>query len=229
MTIYDKAPADVGKILGRMMKAHHADLEKHGVTVDLLAALADPESDEPALKFHGYQCAAIVKVNAYKLRVQGHADAEIVIDGERWDEWSDAEKAAIIDHELEHLDLVVGKKGDVKLDKADRPKLRCKLHDHQFGWFDAIARRHKQHSIEVKQYEDFQLRRRQLWFDFDDDGYGGGERPASRGKAQQDSQADFKEEVKHALQDAGLSVKGSTITMKSTRKNPGRKAASSGK
>lgn len=174
MPLYEKAPAEVTKIVERMMEKFHGPLHDAKVTIDCLFAKLKPDDngdtdmDSCALTLHGYQVAAMVKVNAYKLRVQGHADAEIVIDGERWDEWSEEEKDAMIDHELEHLELKE-KEGIVQRDDLERPRLRMRKHDHQFGWFDSIARRHGKHSFEQQQYATFSKSHKQLWIDFDED------------------------------------------------------------
>jgi hypothetical protein len=53
-------------------------------------------------------------------------------------------------------------------DDLDRPKLRVRKHDHQFGWFDSIARRHGPASFEVQQYRKFNESHRQLWLEFED-------------------------------------------------------------
>jgi hypothetical protein len=169
MPIYSEAPAACAQIAERMMRKFHSELADAGVTLDFLFAMADPEKDQVhALKLHGYACNAIVKVVPYKLRVQGHADAEIVIDGDQWPAWSDEEKDALIDHEIEHLELKRDKEGRVINDDIDRPKMSLRLHDHEFGWFDSIARRHGQASFEVQQYERFKEAHRQTWLDFED-------------------------------------------------------------
>lgn len=166
MPLYSKAPAECQAICKRMLEKYHGELVDAGVTVDFLFAQTDPEKEEAsALKLHGYACNAIVKVVSYKLRVQGHADAEIVIDGDKWPSWSDLERDALIDHEITHLELRHDKDGKVARDDNDRPKLGLRLHDHEFGWFDSIARRHGKASFEVQQYEQF---KKQTFFEFAD-------------------------------------------------------------
>lgn len=175
MPIYENAPAECRQICDRMIERYHGPLKGAGVTIDLLFALPRTDSDGEvpvdavALKLHGYPVAAMVKVNSYKLRVQGHADAEIIIDGDRWPTWSADEKESLIDHELEHLELKSDGHGNLVRDDLDRPKLRMRLHDHEFGWFDSIARRHGKASFEVQQYEKFAASHRQLWIDFKDE------------------------------------------------------------
>jgi hypothetical protein len=73
----------------------------------------------------------------------------------------------LIDHELTHL----AKKGTI-FDPLDRPKLSMRLHDHQFGWFDQIAKRHGRASIEVKQVRAFFESSGQMYFDFEGGGKG---------------------------------------------------------
>lgn len=170
MTIYEKAPQEVCDLVAEITSAYHGPLFDADVTFDLLFAHAETDDNGdakgPALKLHGYQCAAVVRIVPYKQRVLGQGDAEIVFDGDRWDEWSDEQKRAIVDHEIEHLELAVDREGNVKRDDLDRPKLKMRKHDHQFGWFDSIARRHGQHSFEVQQYDLFTMNYKQLWLDF---------------------------------------------------------------
>lgn len=171
MALYEKCPPEVSEVVSSMMEKFHGPLHEYGVTVDLLFAMPktneNGDAEDCALKLHGYQCAAIVKINPYKARVQGHADAEIIIDKEHWEETSEAEHEALIDHELEHLELKL-KDGELVRDDLDRPKLRMRKHDHQFGWFDSVARRHGKASLEVQQFEAFRDEHGQLWLNFNE-------------------------------------------------------------
>lgn len=171
MPVYEKASPEVREIVERLVTQYHGPLAEYGVTFDLLFAHAktneNGDAEGPALKLHGYQAAAVARVVPYKARVLGQADAEIVIDGDRWDEWSEAEKDALIDHELEHFELKLNKDGNLVRDDLDRPKLHMRLHDHQFGWFDSIARRHGEASGEVQQFKAFCDSHKQLWLSFE--------------------------------------------------------------
>ena len=93
---------------------------------------------------------ATIKINSYRDRVEGKADVTITIDGHHWDELSDAELAAVLDHELTHLELVIEEDGSVSRDDIDRPKLRMRKHDFQIGGFNEVAKRHKADSLEVQ-------------------------------------------------------------------------------
>ncbi len=214
MPLYQRASAECYDICNRMLEKYHGPLRDAGVTVDLLFATPKPAADgeiEPdavALKHHGYQVAALCKQNAYKLRVQGHADAEIVVDGERWPAWSEEEREALIDHELEHLELKADRDGNVIRDDLDRPKLRIRLHDHEFGWFDSVARRHGKHSFEVQQYETFREAHRQLWlFDQVDD-------PSSLPMAATKPRSQNKPNSESGIESVTISSGGKSVTLK---------------
>jgi hypothetical protein len=175
MPIYENAPPEVGEIISRMLFKYHGPLEQAGTRIDIVFAKActDDNGDTkgPALKLHGYPCGAIARVISLKDRSKGMGDVEISVDGDQWDTWSEEEKEALIDHELEHFELRV-KDGAVVRDDLDRPKIRMKKHDHQFGWFDAIARRHGPASFEVQQFRAFSDANRQTWLSFMEGGVG---------------------------------------------------------
>ncbi len=161
MPLYEKANAECYRICETMLKLYHGHLVDVGVTVDILFAKPKPDKNgevDPAavtVKHGGYPAAAVVKINSFKLRAQGHADAEITIDHEKWSVTADDRKDALIDHELEHIELKLDKEGNVARDDLDRPMLKLRPHDHQFGWFDSVARRHGMASYELQQYTDF--------------------------------------------------------------------------
>jgi hypothetical protein len=163
MRKFEKAPADANRNCQRLVRANHPDLEATGAKVDIWFVRADPELPETPLKLHGYRCYAVVKVNSPKLRAQGHGDAEITVDGDAWDEMDTKSRAALLDHELEHLAVRCDKEGEPTFDKYGRPRLWMRLHDHQFGWFDAIARRHGEASLELQQFASFAKVQKRLW------------------------------------------------------------------
>lgn len=169
MPLYEKANAECYRICENMLKLYHGSLVDVGVTVDILFAKPKPDKNgetDPAavtVKHGGYPAAAVVKVNSFKLRAQGHADAEITIDHERWTVTPEDRKDALIDHELEHLELKLDKDGNVARDDLDRPMLKLRPHDHQFGWFDSVARRHGAASYEMQQYGDFSENVAERW------------------------------------------------------------------
>lgn len=155
MTTYALASDDLKDTLTSVMDEFHPHLRDAGVNVDILLAHAttdaNGDTNGPALRLHGYACCATIRIVGLKDRVAGRGDAEMLVDGDRCDTWSEDQLRAIVDHELTHLELQVSDQGTVKRDDIDRPLLRIRKHDHQFGWFDCVARRHGKHSIEVQQ------------------------------------------------------------------------------
>jgi hypothetical protein len=159
------APEDheaVGLIAG-LIASHHPDLQKHEVTVGVVLATTD-DPDKPAVKLHGYPCAAVVSITPYKQRIHGVADALITIDAANWDDLSERQRESLIAHELTHLTVATDRKGYAKADDAGRPKLRMRLHDVQVGWFMSIAERYGEDSYEVQQARDIQDKHGQLLF-----------------------------------------------------------------
>lgn len=149
---YQRADEATAAMVKSAMSKWHPTLLDAGVTVDaLMVADFDPETGEvfPALKHGGYQAAATIKANNLQLRVLDNADALLVIDTCNWDRLGEAERVALIDHELTHL-LVVMDQGSIRRDDHGRPRLKMRLHDWQLGGFTAVARRHGEKAPEVQ-------------------------------------------------------------------------------
>jgi hypothetical protein len=157
-----------------MMHRYHERLEAAGVRVCCVFAHAaqdkNGEPKGPALKLHGYPCAALVRLNNLKQRVQGMADATIEIDGDGWDERPVSEQLAILDHELEHVELeAVGPSGAAKSDNCGRPKLWLRPHDFHGGGFKVIIERHGGDALEAKHCFDFSKALTQAMITWGDD------------------------------------------------------------
>lgn len=150
MPIYDEGSEEQHEVVQQMMEKYHQPLVDAQVKIDVLRAWArkDKNGDPvgPALTLHGWPCLAIVRVIPYKQRVKGCGDAEIAIDDERWDELSEWDRKALIDHELEHLEL------RHKQDDLDRPKLKLRHHDYRLEGFHSIIRRHGRFALEWQEY-----------------------------------------------------------------------------
>lgn len=163
---YSAAP-DVDTHIGNMLNLHHEAL--YGAEVTALFVF-DLDSTKAVLKHQGYAAAAVVRIVPVKDRSLGMPDATITVDRTTWLTMSPRQRDALIDHELTHLVRVMevddeGNETDTpKCDVLGRPKLRMRLHDHQYGWFDEIAERHGDASIEVKQVR--RILDHQLYFDF---------------------------------------------------------------
>ena len=153
---YDTGNAEIIDIVKDVMARHHEELHAHGVTITVLEV---GEHDRngilvPALKHNGYQAAGTIKITSIKERILGISDAILSIDMATWEGFDDNEKAAVIDHELQHLEIVKDKKtGHSMSDDIGRPKLKARLHDWQLGGFRVIAERYGSKSIEVQAVE----------------------------------------------------------------------------
>lgn len=163
-TTYQRAGDEIQDIVRAAINRYHPDLAKCEVTVDvLLVEDVDEEGvSSPVLKHNGYQAAATMKVNGLKERALGLADALLTIDAFVWGSMGAREQLALVDHELEHLQ-VRAEKGIVqvhqatgelsaspKRDDLGRPCLKLRLHDWQLGGFRSVAQRHRESAVEVQ-------------------------------------------------------------------------------
>lgn len=141
---------DATGLLGSVMKQHHTELHKAGVLVGILLANAADEGT-PAIKHAGYPATAKIKIVPLKDRLTKNFDAELLIDEKEWDSLSDESKTALIDHELCHLSVVLGKNRKAKRDDIGRPKLKLVPGDWNVGdGFEAVVRRHGQDALEYQ-------------------------------------------------------------------------------
>jgi hypothetical protein len=159
--IFKLCPKIVTDRVQSMLRAHHPELAIMMPRIDCI--FAQSTGDESAVSLGGYPCLAVVKIISLKERTAGRGDAEILIDFEAYEDLTDAQKDALIDHELEHLQLKVDERGTPKVDALKRPLFTMKKHDHQFGWFDSIVKRHGANSIESIQAQEWQSRVGQLY------------------------------------------------------------------
>ena len=166
MTTYTPASKGMQERAGDIIRRYYPILQLVDIKIDILMAATDEEDGEP-VKLNGYPCQAVVRILGPKERAKGQGDAEIVIDEANWNDLTTAEQDALLDHEIYHLEVVIGQNHKPKVDPYGRPKLKMRLHDRQFGWFDEIASRHGTASVEVKQATAFKLSASQLYFQFE--------------------------------------------------------------
>jgi hypothetical protein len=165
MKSYSQASNDVLDLIEEVRTEFHSpDLD--GVTVAALFVY-DLEASEPVLTHGGYPAQAVVRLTPVRDRALGVADAVIIVDRSNWLTLTRDQRGALLDHELYHLERVLDEDTQLpKTDAVDRPKLAIRKHDHQFGWFDAIAERHGDSSPEVRQAKSLIQRTGQLYLDF---------------------------------------------------------------
>ena len=167
-TTYARAPDHVKERAAAIVDDHYPALKGAGVKVDYIFAHSSLDGDNQptgkAIMVRGYQAAAYVRVLPLKERAMGRGDCEIVIDGDQYGVWPEKKADAILDHELCHL-VPQLKEGAFIYDDLQRPKLRLRHHDRQFGWFDEIADRHGEAAVETAQARHFVEEAGQFYFE----------------------------------------------------------------
>jgi hypothetical protein len=148
MKVYEKAEPHVYARAEMLIEQFHPHLQKAELTLDILMATNE---NGDAVTHGGYPALAVVRIVNLKDRVKGMADAEITIDAKAYQNMTDQQRNALLDHELTHLQVVYDDHHIMKTDDIGRPRLKLKKHDYQFGWFREIAERHGKHSPEVYQ------------------------------------------------------------------------------
>ena len=157
MSTYSKAKPEVREmaeqIIGEFIS--HKPLSEANVKIDFLMAYADVsedgESKGHALTKNGIKALGITRKLSLKDRAMNRGDAEVCLDGDWWEEATEGQRRALLDHEIHHLEVKVDEEGVVIRDDLKRPKLRLRKHDVEVGWFAIIAGRHGSNSIEIQQ------------------------------------------------------------------------------
>lgn len=147
--MYRKSGRYTSDLLMEVMKIHYTDLIEQELITDLIDAF--DSSGGPAVTVHGVPAFASIRVMPLKDRAMGRGDVEITFDGYLFDNMTDNQKKALIDHELYHLETKRNKDGEIKRDDLGRVEYKLRPHDREFGWFDAIARRWGKDSVEYQQ------------------------------------------------------------------------------
>lgn len=150
---YSLADKNTELLCSDLVAKHHTDLDTTGATFNLIFALRDPEdeSEKPVLANKGHRVFGLSKIHNLKERILGLADAEILLDGDAWPRMSKEVKSAVLDHQLQYFEVKRDKEGEFVYDDLQRPILKMRQTDRSFGWFDSVASRHREHSMEVIQ------------------------------------------------------------------------------
>lgn len=149
MNTYRIADAKVEKRLRSLRKKHHPMLDKARVRIEAFFVTTDGE-DGASLRYKGSPTSCKTEILSQVNRVGSKADARILIDKEDWDIASPQQRDAMLDRALTFIKV---KQKDEKtvLDGNDRPKLELRVPDRVFAWFDVIAARHGEASLEVQE------------------------------------------------------------------------------
>lgn len=155
----DKPDCDVYDRVRAMMEKHHPELVEADVLIQCLFANSG-DYDQPAVKAPGgWPALALIRIVPLRQRVAGFKDAEILIDEQKWYELTEPQRDALIDHELQHLEVQYEGNGPgtpVKTDDWNRPKLKIRKHDWELAGFKDICERHPDAAIEGEAAREFQ-------------------------------------------------------------------------
>lgn len=157
MSTYEKCPADVRELAESILGEFdsHAPIVAHKVKIDFLFARASvDEGGDPkgfAIVHHGIRTYGLTRKIPTKERAMGRGDAEVMLDGDWWEDATEAQKRALLDHEMHHIEVDLDEDGGLKRDDLKRPKLKLRKHDVEVGWFAVVAGRHGSASIEIQQ------------------------------------------------------------------------------
>ena len=147
-TTYGPADEATLRLLMQRVEDWAPHLGHAEVKIDLLMAFGPRgkggELSGPALKQHGYPASALVRVRPLRERSEGLGDVQIILDGDHWDGWGEARRAGVLDHELQHIELITESDDETpKADDVGRPRLKLRRHDWMIGGFNAVVTRHK--------------------------------------------------------------------------------------
>lgn len=147
MNTHKPAGLEVTRRMKRLLKKHHDDLTKSRARIDAIFVTTDGDGGNPV---RDKDILSIVHPAIVPARYRGgmKADAVLLIDREMWDELTDKQQDAWLDHGLTHLQAVITE-NTVATDGNDRPKLRLRVHDVTLGFFSSVAKRHGENSPEV--------------------------------------------------------------------------------
>jgi hypothetical protein len=175
MPTYRDADKGAHALLREVLDESYSDLAEHGVTIELLEALAprDEKTGEPkgpALVRNGLALVTKSTVNSQERRAAGSADCKIHFDGDVWAEMSEARRRAEMDAALHAFEIQSDDQGQAKLDDCHRPKLRIRPPDVFVSGYTPVISRHGWQAGAVIALRDAVRQVRQLSFGWDDAG-----------------------------------------------------------
>jgi len=158
----DICPDQVKDLAGGLQQRNHATT-LDGVKIDYIFSFAKRDKEGelgPNLKYASQDVDYKVAIVKPENRITGGPDVIVYLDGDKWNDWSDAERLAVVDEALESIEPVLSEpdeNGNVnaELDDFGRPRLRKRKHDMFVFGFVSIAQRHGVNSPFVRRAEDF--------------------------------------------------------------------------
>ncbi len=159
--VYEQADESVHQMAREILEANHKERlrmpdQSFVILCIMFASKEDGESDEAPLKDGRYPAAGAISVIPYKQRVDKRADAEVLLDKREWEDATEPQQRALLDHLITHLELQRDDQGLLKTDDAGRPKLQVRLCDWFLKGFREIAQRYGDDAPEVIAARKFQ-------------------------------------------------------------------------
>lgn len=121
-TSYREADEETYEILSDVMREYFPNLSILDPKPRITILMAHSEK-VPALKLHGWPCAAVIKIVKGEERANGGPDVRILVDAFLWAGMKDRRRRALLAHELHHLSI----KTHIHEDAA---RLGCPLDDY---------------------------------------------------------------------------------------------------
>lgn len=132
-TTFEDASA-VGRIAEDLIRVHHQYLRQSDIRY--LWRYSDSEWTKGGALVYGQTAL----VSGALRHIAGDADAVVLVNASVWEHLSESQRAALVDHELSHLQPRVNADGDVQSHPDGRPILCLARHDVEE--FAAVIRRH---------------------------------------------------------------------------------------
>lgn len=134
-------------------KGIYQEIIDNRVNIQILMAHGDRDDQGNltgnAITHNGCKALGLCSIVSLKNRVAGMGDVLIQLDHDYWETAGDKKRRSLLDHEIYHIDFKREKDGvAVKRDDIQRPLIRMRPHDVEYGWFASIAARHGDHSTE---------------------------------------------------------------------------------
>ena len=152
---YEKADPEVRGLLKRAIEKWHPELAEFKARVQVL--MVSPELDgndepkAPALTGNGgHPALAKVRIAKPRDRLLAKYDVLIEIDAHAWADLIEAERLAVLDHELEHVVIARDSGGAEKFNDDKTIKLRTRRDDWCLTGFHAVASRQNEYALEVQ-------------------------------------------------------------------------------
>lgn len=151
-TIYEKAGQSIKDMVYSAMEQYHPELHQLEPEIAVLIVRKLDEDGEAyhALKCHGAEAAATIKVTSRRRRVLVDFDLEINIDGLTWDSIPERSKLALLDHELTHVVISKDKQGAPRQDDLGHYVFKLRPDDYTINGHFAVVERHGQFALEAQ-------------------------------------------------------------------------------